>query len=244
MSVRDSHDQSTEAEAERAVQLFLAERTRLLRVAYRVVGDAATAEDVVQDAWLRWQRVDKREVKNPAAWLTTATTHLAINVIQSARHRHETPTESPRIALVRSSDEPAEHVERSAAVEGVLAFLMAKLTSSELAAYVLRKCFEYPYDEIATILRTSTPNARQLVRRAQLSIAAVRMRPVDAGAHRRLATAFTAATVEGDLEPLERFLADRACRCSAPLAVGRRSGGLRGARSVRSGSSNTSPPAA
>jgi len=199
-----------ETEPERGLQIFLAERTRLLRVAYRVVGDAAMAEDVVQDAWLRWQRTDRLKVTNPAAWLTTATTHLAINIIQSARRRHERLTESAGLVAVGPSDEPAECAERAVAVDRMLAFLMAKLTASELAACLLRKCFSYPYQEIAEILQTSVPNARQLVRRSQVSIAGDRVHQVDAAAHRQLAAAFTAATLEGDIVRLERLLADRA----------------------------------
>lgn len=205
-----SHRTEDDVEVERGLQIFLAERTRLLWVAYRVIGDSAMAEDVVQDAWLRWQRIDRLKVANPAAWLTTATTHLAINMIQSARYRHERPTDSARLGSVRRWDEPAEYAERAVAVDRMLAFLMSKLTASELAACLLRKCFSYPYQEIAELLRTSAPNARQLVRRSQVSIAGDRMLQVDAAAHRQLATAFTAATVDGDIERLERLLADRA----------------------------------
>lgn len=200
----------SEAGPEPGLQTFLAERARLLRVAYRVLGDSAMAEDVVQDAWLRWQRTDRLRVTNPAAWLTTATTHLAINVIRSARYRHERLTDSAWLGAVRPSDEPAECAEGAAAVERMLAFLMAKLTTSELAACLLRKCFSYPYQEIAELLRTTAPNARQLVRRSQVDIAGDRMHQVDATAHRRLTAAFTAATVDGDLARLEELLADRA----------------------------------
>src|SRR5262245_29932012 len=69
-----------------AVETFLAERPRLLRIAYGIVGNVAAAEDVVQETWLRWQRCDRGEINNPAAFLATATTRLAINVIQSAGH--------------------------------------------------------------------------------------------------------------------------------------------------------------
>ena len=200
-----------------ALEVFMAERTHLLRVAYRIVGDAAGAEDVVQDAWLRWQRMNRREVNNPAAWLTTATTHLAINMIQTARYRHEIPTDRPRAAVAGVAHEPMAQTEQAIAVERMLGFLMARLTPSELAAYLLRKCFVYPYQEIAAVLRTSTPNARQLVRRAQTSIADGRTREVDARAHRRLVAAFTMATRDGELARLERHLAEGAGRLPAPV---------------------------
>jgi RNA polymerase sigma factor (sigma-70 family) len=224
---RTESDQPQPAVIEEPAQrlrTFLAERRRLLWVAYRVVGDSATAEDVVQDTWLRWQRMAGRTVTNPAAWLTTATTHLAINVVQSARYRRETPTDSVRLTAVSPVREPAELAERAASIDLLLALLMTRLTAAELAACMLRKCFAYPYPEIADILRTSTPNARQLVRRSQVSIAGNRTRQVDAATHRRLAAAFTAATVEGDMERLETLLADHARGPAVPRArAGRRS---------------------
>ena len=236
--------QTTQEELDQALQIFLAERTRLLRVAYRVVGDVGTAEDVVQDAWLRWQRVNRREVKNPAAFLTTATTHLAINMIQSARHRHEMPTDSPRATVVGLTQEPLAHAERAVAVERMLGFLMMKLTSAELAAYLLRKCFEYPYQEIGGVLETTAPNARQLVRRSQISIASSRVRRVDSAAHRRLVEAFRAATGQGDLERLERLLAEGVYRCPASAPGDRRPGRPRRTRPTRTTRSTPSPQAA
>jgi len=236
--------QATQVELDQALQIFLAERTRLLRVAYRVVGDVGTAEDVVQDTWLRWQRMDRREVKNPAAFLTTATTHLAINLIQSARCRHETPTDTPRAAVVALSEQPTGHAERALAVERMLGFLMTKLTSTELAAYLLRKSFDYPYQAIGEVLETTAPNARQLVRRSQISIASSRVRSVDAAALRRLVAAFRAATGEGDLERLERLLAEGVHQCPASVAGGRHPGRPRRTRPVRTTRSTPSPQAA
>ncbi|PZF86250.1 sigma-70 family RNA polymerase sigma factor [Jiangella anatolica] len=189
-----------------ALEVFLAERTQLFRIAHRVTGDVASAEDVVQEAWLRWQRTDRGLIKNPAAFLTTTTTHLAINVIQSARHRHEAPTESPLARLADPSNDPALEAERKAVLEKILELLMARLSSGKLAAYVLRRGFDYPYGEIARLLRTSSANARQLVRRAQQRIEGDHERPVDATDHRRLVTAFEAATRTGDLASLEALL--------------------------------------
>jgi RNA polymerase sigma-70 factor (ECF subfamily) len=224
-----------EVELDQALRIFLAERTRLLRLAYRVVGDIAAAEDVVQDAWLRWQRVDRREINNPAAFLTTATTHLAINVIQSARHRHELPTDAGRLVL-GTSDDPTRRAERTLATERLLGFMMAKLRPAELAAFVLRKCFEYPYQDIADLLGVSDANARQLVRRAHTSIAAPSVRSVDTEAHRRMVAAFTAAAEQGELADLLSMLADlartsRGCPRSQGASRPRR-----GARVVTSGS--------
>ncbi|MGY2703026.1 MULTISPECIES: sigma factor [unclassified Nocardioides] len=196
----------TGTELDIAVEVFLAHRTRLFRVAYRVTGDVSSAEDVVQEAWLRWQRTDRSTVKNPAAFLTTATTRLAINVIQSARHRHETPAEAPLADLVDPAFDPTRRAEQTAEVEETLALLMSRLTSGELAAYLLRKGFDYAYGDVARLLRTSIPNARQLVRRAQTRIDGDRDRPVDPDLHQHLVTAFLTASRSGHLEALEQVL--------------------------------------
>ena len=218
-------------ELDHAVQVFLAERTRLLRVAYRVVGDAAAAEDVVQEAWIRWQRVDRRTIKNPAAFLTTATTHLAINVIQSARHRRELPTETPRESLGLPTD-PIDQAESAAGVTRILGALMVKLSPAELAAFILRKCFDYPYDAIADVLGTTAPNVRQLVRRAHLGLASGRVRPVDREAHQRLVSSFLEANRTGNVTALVDLLADRAT--STPCCTRSRVGAARRTRSTES----------
>lgn len=196
-----------------AVQVFLAQRTQLFRIAHRVTGDIATAEDVLQEAWIRWQRTDRSSIKNPAAFLTTATTHLAINVIQTARHRHESPTDSPLADLIDLGHDPVLGAERAALVEETLLALMARLRPAELTAYLLRKAFEYPYADVAVLLHTTSANARQLVRRAQQRLEGDHERPVDTGNHHRLVSAFQTAARTGDLVLLEGELA-RVARAS------------------------------
>ena len=147
------------AELELTLELFQRERMRLFRLAVRVIGDAVSAEDVVQEAWMRWQRTDRSQIKNPAAFLTTTTTNLAINVIQSARHRRETATDSPVLDRADAAHDPATSAQQTGAVERTLAHLMSRLTRGELAAYLLRKGFDYPYCDIADLLGTSTANS-------------------------------------------------------------------------------------
>lgn len=213
-----------------ATRVFLKERTLLLRTAHRIVKDYANAEDVVQDVWLRWQRVDRSAVRNPGAFLMTATTHLAINFVQSARHRHEEPTDLRKGPRLERTGQPDLEVQAARAVanEQVLGLLMAKLTAPELAAYLLRKSFDYPYSTIAESLGMSVDSARQLVRRGQLALRNPRTRPVDRTAHRRLIEAFSAAT-NGQLGELERLLIDvvnngrtphRSRSCATPRANG------------------------
>lgn len=199
---------STPDELDLDLDIFLTHRARLFGIAYRVIGEVCGAEDLVQEAWLRWQRTDRTIVENPAAFLTTTTTNLAINVIQSARYRHEAPTASPLDYLIDTvDDEPVSRTEQTALVEELVALLMARLTPAELAAYVLRKGFEYAYVDIAALLRTSVANTRQLVRRAQTRlVTGERASAVLIATHRRLANAFLRAARTGDRRDLERLL--------------------------------------
>lgn len=195
---------------DRALEVFLAMRTQLFRIARRVTGDITSAEDVVQDTWLRWQRTDRRVIRNPAAFLTTTTTHLAINVIQSARHRHEMPTDLPLADRGVPVQDPLREAEQAATVEEILRELMARLSPAELATYLLRKGFDYPYDAIAGVLRTSAVNARQLARRAQQRLDGAPEREVDPDAHRLVTDAFLVACRTGELSFLEGLLAESA----------------------------------
>ncbi|MFG2357370.1 sigma factor [Streptomyces sp. NPDC048521] len=190
-----------------ALDVFLAQRTRLFRIAYQILGDASGAEDVVQEVWLRWQLTHRAKIRNPAAFLTTATTRLAINVVQSARHRHETPADSQVADLGdRAAQDPVLRAEQAVAVEAALALLMARLTPDRLAAYVLRKGFDYAYADLAGLLRISAPHARVVVHRAQARLECDRERPVPAESHSRLVAAFRTAAGTGDLEGLVRLL--------------------------------------
>ncbi|MFD7813913.1 sigma factor [Streptomyces sp. NPDC059785] len=190
-----------------AVSAFIALRPRLLNVAHRVLGSAAGAEDIVQDAWLRWQRTDRAEVLNPPAFLTRTTVRLALNVAQSAHARHETHTPPSASATVDTSADPAALAEQAEKLASALRLLLERLDATERAAYVLRVAFDYPYSRIAGSLRTSEVNARQLVSRAGKRLSGGRRpRPVSAVEHRRLLTAFLTAARSGDLTRLEALL--------------------------------------
>lgn len=216
-----------------ALDVFLAQRTRLIQIAHRVTGDFSGAEDVVQDAWLRWQRADRGVIKNPAAFLTTTTTRLAINVIQSAQHRHRPTAAVPLenlaglAELVDPADDQVARAEQTAVLENALQALMARLSPDRLAAYLLRKCFDYPYGTIARLMSTSTANARQVVRRAQQRIEGVPGRPVDRVHHRRIVLAFQAAARTGDLAALEALLAHSAWPSARQRAQESAAGGRR-----------------
>jgi RNA polymerase sigma-70 factor (TIGR02957 family) len=190
-----------------AAAAFLAARPKLFGIAYRMTGAATDAEDLLQDVWLRWQNCDRAVVVNPEAFLATTTTRLAINLIKSARSRHETYVGPWLPEPVDTSADPQLGAERGAALEFAVLLLLEKLSPTERAAYVLREAFDYPYRQIAEIVQLTEVAARQLVSRARKHLAAGRRAPVTAPEQRRLLTAFVAAAQKGDLVALEELFA-------------------------------------
>ncbi len=150
-----------------AVEVFLAVRDRLFGIAYRIVHDCVEAEDIVQEAWLRWQACDRNVVLDPPAFLATTTRRLSINVLQSAHARRETHMQPWLSEPVDANADPQVRAERAATCEYIAATLLERLSPSERAAYVLREAFDYSYTDIAAIVRVTESNARQLVSRAR-----------------------------------------------------------------------------
>ena len=190
-----------------ALSAFLRVRPRLFGIAYRMLGSAVEAEDIVQDVWVRWQRADRSLVRDAPAFLVTTATRLAINVIQSARSRRETYVGSWLPHPVDTSADPRLEAERGQALAFGIRLLLEKLTPAERAAYILREAFDYPYRDIATVLRLEEANARQVVTRARQHVAGGRRMPASSTEHRRLLDAFTAAAQHGDVAGLESLFA-------------------------------------
>jgi RNA polymerase sigma-70 factor (ECF subfamily) len=190
-----------------AAAVFAGVRPRLFGIAYRMLGSAAEAEDLVQDVWLRWQTTDRGAVTDPGAFLATATTRLAINVLRSARVRRETYVGPWLPEPVDTSADPHLGAERGEALGLAILFLLEKLSPTERAAYVLREAFDYPYPQIADIVQVSEVAVRQLVSRARKHLRSERRAPVTGAEQRRLLTAFVAAARVGDLAALEKILA-------------------------------------
>ncbi|MEU0965800.1 RNA polymerase sigma-70 factor [Streptomyces sp. NPDC005917] len=191
---------------DQAVSVFEDLRPRLFGIAYRVLGSAVEAEDVVQEVWLRWQKTDRSVVVSPAAFLSSATTRLAINVAQSARVRRETYIGPWLPEPIDTSADPALGAQRAEALELALLLVLDKLNPTERAAYVLREAFDYAYAEIAAMLQLSLVNVRKIVSRAREHLAAEESGTVDTVEHQRLLEAFIAAARKGDLASLEALL--------------------------------------
>jgi RNA polymerase sigma-70 factor, ECF subfamily len=205
--VRDPADGAADTDhLDPAQAVFLSARRRLFGIAYRILHNPDEAEDIVQDAWLRWQTTDRTAVVNAEAFLVTTTTRLALNNAQSAWHRRETPAGSWLPEHPESELGPEEDLECGEAVEDAMLLLLAKLRPAERAAYLLRHAFDYPYDDIAELFQFSNANCRQLVRRAGRRIASERRRPVSLTAHKCLVDAFRAAAHDENLAQLEELL--------------------------------------
>jgi len=197
--------QSTELDE--AVRIFDAHRRRLFGIAYRMLSTVADAEDIVQETWIRWQNTDRSKIQEPVAFLTTITTRLAINVLQSSHTRRETYIGPWLPEPVNTDDDPALGAERAEALQFAILLTLEKLTPTERAAYILREAFDYPYARIAEVISSSVVGARQLVSRARAHLTSARTVPTDATAQRRLLEAFLTAARKGDAHELEALFA-------------------------------------
>jgi RNA polymerase sigma-70 factor (ECF subfamily) len=211
-AIRPSHPTSGGAHLDDALAEFGRLRPRLLGIAHRIVGRWTEAEDVVQDAWLRWQAYDRSVVVNSRAFLVTTTSRLAMNAAQSARARRESCVGGWSAEPADTRDDPALRAERGDELAFGVQLMLQRLSPTERAAYVLRQAFEYPYAQIAGVLHTTEANARQLVNRAGKHLAAPRRHPAATGEHRRFMRAFVAAAQRGDVTALERLFATDANR--------------------------------
>ena len=188
-------------------------RPLLFSIAYRMVGSASEAEDIVQEAFLRFHRETESgtDIESPKAWLSTVTTRLAINHVQSARVRRESyvGTWLPEPIVTDFESEGARHAETADSLSMAFLVLLESLGPVERAVFLLREVFEYGYDEIAGIVNKSEDNCRQIAARARRQIEAKKPR-FEASRRKReeLAQRFFEAIMGGDTEGLIRMLAE------------------------------------
>jgi RNA polymerase sigma-70 factor (ECF subfamily) len=197
------------------VDAFQAHRGRLFGIAYRMLGTVADAEDVLQDAWLRWQGTDRDAVREPAAFLSTIVTRLSLTALDSARARREVYVGPwlPEPILtgptsVRTAD-PLDAAEHAESLSLAVLLLLERLSPAERAAYVLHEAFDYPFRQVADVLETSEANARQLASRARAHLDRERGAVVSPEEHDRMLGAFLAAAQSGDLAALEAVLTEQ-----------------------------------
>ncbi|WP_329288665.1 sigma-70 family RNA polymerase sigma factor [Streptomyces pseudovenezuelae] len=210
-----------------AVDRFEAGRGRLASLAYRLLGSAADAEDVVQDAFLRWQAAERERIEVPEAWLVKVVTNLCLDRLRSARARHERAAGAWLPEPLLAGDPmlgPADTVEQRESVSVAVLLLMERLSPVERAAYVLREAFSYPHAEIAGILDITESASQQHVHRARRRVTAERRGgdEVDPASARRIVEEFLAAAASGRTERLVAMLTADATAVSDGAGLARR----------------------
>jgi RNA polymerase sigma-70 factor (ECF subfamily) len=187
-------------------------RPLLFSIAYRMLGSASEAEDIVQDAFLRFHQAAKEEqIDNPKAYLSTITTRLSIDHLRSARVKREsyTGTWLPEPLLTEEVPDASQHAEMADSMSMAFLVLLESLSPVERAVFLLREVFDYPYDEIAQTIGKTEDNTRQLAVRARKHVEERRPRfEADKKARDELAGRFWAAAEDGDTEGLVKLLAD------------------------------------
>lgn len=198
-----------------AVDTFEKMRGRLTGLAYRMTGLRADAEDVVQDAWLRWQRTDRSTVEEPGAFLSTVVTRLCLDRLRR-RRREQAAYDGPWLPeplLGAASGAISEPPEETFASDISFALMLAleRLSPLERAAFLLHDVFDIGFGEIAASLGRSEAACRQLASRARDNIRKARPRfSVDEQEHEAVASAFLNAARQNDVEGLSRLLAEGA----------------------------------
>jgi RNA polymerase sigma-70 factor (ECF subfamily) len=190
---------------------FEQQRPRLFGLAYRLLGSAQEAEDVVQDAYIRWNGVQRDAVAFPPAWLAKVVTNLALNRLTAARTQREQyigPWLPEPVLTDPTAADPADAAQLRDSVSYALLVLLERLTPAERAVFVLKEAFGYSHREIAEIVELSEANCRQLHRRAHQRVEqpASRWR-ADKRKLTDLVETFLAAAREGDLSQLEKMFA-------------------------------------
>ncbi|MFF3885408.1 RNA polymerase sigma-70 factor [Streptomyces sp. NPDC001914] len=199
-----------------ATDVFEEHRPVLMGVAYRMLARVADAEDVVQEAWLRWSAEDRSDVREPRGYLVRVTTRLAIDRLRQVQTRREAYVGPwlPEPYVTDFGDTVPDSAERALLADSVsLAVLVVleSLSPLERAVFVLKEAFGYPYADIAAILDRTEPAVRQLAGRARRHVGERRPRyEVDPAERRDLTERFLAAAGEGDLEGLMALLAPEA----------------------------------
>jgi RNA polymerase sigma-70 factor (ECF subfamily) len=191
--------------------IFEEHRPRLARLAYRMLGSLADADDVMQEAFLRWTREPRPEVESARSYLSTIVTRLCIDQRRALEARKETyigPWLPEPVVEAPAASDAAQQVEVAESISLGFLLMLESLSPVERAAYLLRRVFDYEYPEIAAILGKSEPNCRQLVSRAEERVRERRPRfEIDASEAERITGSFLHACGSGDVNALVQLLA-------------------------------------
>lgn len=187
---------------------FEEQRSYLMAVAYRMLGNRAEAEDAVQEAWLRYAQ-QTEEIRDPRGWLTTVTARICLDQLNSARVRRTAyPGEWLPAFVIEPDADPADRAELSDQVSVALLVVLERLTPEQRVAFVLHDAFAVPFDEVAAVLDSTPAAARQHASRARKAVADGNIRHTAGLAEqRRVLDAFLAAAQSGDMRTLAAVLA-------------------------------------
>jgi RNA polymerase sigma-70 factor (ECF subfamily) len=191
-------------------EVFEAERPRLRALAYRMLGSMADADDVVQEVWLRWDRLGPQgqaAVQRPAAWLTTATSRRSLDVLRSAQRRREDYVGPWLPEPILTDDDPADSAVLAESLTLGFLTVLERLAPVERAVFLLVDVFGEPYPEVAAAVDRSEEACRQIASRARRRVRQEHRRTVP-GRHDELVRAFLAACGEGRVDDLRRVLLD------------------------------------
>jgi RNA polymerase sigma-70 factor (ECF subfamily) len=196
------------ADLDQATEAFVAHRNLLFTVAYELLGSAADAEDVLQEAWLRWVKVDLDQVRDRRAYLVRITTRQALNRLRKAKQLRETYVGEWLPEPLLTTPDVAEEVELAESVSMALMLVLETLTPTERAVFVLREVFGLDYEEIATAVDKAPAAVRQVAHRARLHVDARRPRELVSPRETRAALeSFQHAVETGELQALLDVLA-------------------------------------
>src|SRR5712675_2940782 len=184
-------------------------RSLLFSIAYRMVGTVADSEDMLQDAFIRWQQAPRDEIRSPKAFLVTVVSRLCINHLQSARVQRETYVGEwlPEPLVTEPGSDASGILQMDESVSMALLLLLERLTPTERAVFLLHEVFDYTHAEIAAALNLSEANCRQLLRRAQQHVRLERPRfTAPSQEHMELLERFYQAAGSGDMDRLISLL--------------------------------------
>jgi RNA polymerase sigma-70 factor (TIGR02957 family) len=187
---------------------FEEHRSLLFGVAYRILGSVVDAEDIVQDAWLQWAKVDQARVEQPRAYLVRTVSNLSLNRLREAKSRRESYVGPWLPEPLLTTPDVAEEAELAETISTAMLVVLESLTPTERAVFVLREAFGYSYAEVADLLDRSEPSVRQIAHRARSHVQARRPRfDADDAEHREITEKFRDACAGGDLNAVMELLA-------------------------------------
>jgi RNA polymerase sigma-70 factor (ECF subfamily) len=225
---------------DRLAERFEAHRSQLRRVAYQMLGSVSEADDAVQEAWLRLDRVDAGDVDNLAGWLRTAVTRICLDVLRSRRSRREDLTDHQvfdQASDPASGSHPEDQALLADSVSRALLLVLDTLQPTERVAFVLHDMFAVPFDQIALIVQRTPVATKKLASRARQKVQGRPAVPAaELAGHRQLISAFLAAARAGDLAGILAVLAPDVVRRADPAALPAGAAAeVRGARAVAEG---------